>query len=389
LVIGAGIAGPVVAMALQRVGIAATVYEAYETPADGLGGTIGLATNGLDALRALGAHAVVTAAGFPTPRVATWLGSGRRVGGWDAGAPLADGTVTVTVRRGDLYAALRAEALRRGIPVEPGKRLVDAGCERGRVVAGFADGSEAAGGVLIGADGMRSRTRQLVDPAAPAPSYAGLLGTGGVTATDLPSTPDTLNLVFGRRAFFGYTVRPDGTVCWFANLRRRREPSPDELAEIARSGWRERLADLLARDATPAADIVRAAADELVLWPMYCMDPPARWHRGRMVLIGDAAHVSSPTSAQGAALAIEDAVVLAGCLRAGADPPAAFAAYQRRRQARVERVIANARRVNRAKTAGPLRRIARDARMRLAPARPEAYAWVYDHRVDLDGPSKD
>ncbi|HEU4424959.1 MAG TPA: FAD-dependent monooxygenase [Pilimelia sp.] len=388
LVIGAGIAGPTAAMALQKVGVEATIYEAYGTTAHGVGGTIGLSTNGLDGLRALGAHEAVRSAGFPTSEVVTWIGRGRRVGSYDRGSALPDGTVSLTVRRTDLYAVLRTEALRRGIRIEHGKRLVGVEQCRDAVLARFADGDEAVGGILIGADGMRSRTRQLVDPNAPPPCYAGLVATGGCAATDLAPTPNALHLVFGRRAFFGYTVCDDGTAWWFANLRIAREPTPEALSAVSQREWRGRLLAAFAGDVPVAAHVVRATRHDLEFGPMHCMDPPARWHRSRMALIGDAAHVSSPTSAQGAALAIEDALVLARCVRDRDEPAAAFATFQRLRQRRVQRVVDAARRVNRRKAAGPLTRGIRHALMRVSArtARPDVDAWLYDHRIDFAAP---
>jgi 2-polyprenyl-6-methoxyphenol hydroxylase-like FAD-dependent oxidoreductase len=388
LIIGAGIAGPAAAMALQKVGIEATIYEAYETTAHGVGGTIGLSTNGLDGLRVIGAHEVVRSTGFPTSNVVTWIGGGRRLGAYGRGRALPDGTVSLTIRRTDLYAALHDEAVRRGIRIEHGKRLVDVEQRRDEVVARFADGGRAAGRVLIGADGMRSRTRQLIDPGAPPPRYAGLVATGGCAATDLAPTPSTLHLVFGRRAFFGYTVCDDGTAWWFANLRMATEPTPGELSGTCQAEWRRRLLAAFTGDVPEAVHLIRATPHDLEFGPMHCMDPPARWHRRRMALIGDAAHVSSPTSAQGASLAIEDALVLARCLRDREEPGAAFTMLQRLRQRRVQRVIDDARRVNRRKAAGPLTRRIRHALMAAEAklAQPDADTWLYDHRIDFAAP---
>jgi 2-polyprenyl-6-methoxyphenol hydroxylase-like FAD-dependent oxidoreductase len=80
MVIGGGIAGPVVAMALQRAGISAVIYEAREEGADDGGLFLNLASNGLDCLRTLDAHGRVLAEGFPTSRMVMWSGSGKRLG---------------------------------------------------------------------------------------------------------------------------------------------------------------------------------------------------------------------------------------------------------------------------------------------------------------------
>jgi FAD-dependent urate hydroxylase len=80
LVIGGGIAGPAAALALQKAGIDAVVYEAYSTAAEGIGVFLTLATNGVDALRTLGAEQRAIAAGFPTTAIVLWNGTGKRLG---------------------------------------------------------------------------------------------------------------------------------------------------------------------------------------------------------------------------------------------------------------------------------------------------------------------
>src|ERR671915_2036460 len=127
LIIGCGIAGPVTAMALQRAGIESVVYEAYDTSA-GLdaGAFLTVAVNGLDALRSLGAHEPVLAAGFPTRSIEFFSGTGKRLGEVPIGGTLPDGTVSHTIKRADLYRVLYVEAIHRGIPIEHNRRLVHA-----------------------------------------------------------------------------------------------------------------------------------------------------------------------------------------------------------------------------------------------------------------------
>src|SRR3712207_3898552 len=233
LIIGGGIAGPVTAMALQRAGIEPVVYEAYGKDA-GLdaGAFLTVAVNGLDALRTLDAHEPVLDAGFPTSNIEFFSGTGKRLGEVPIGGRLPDGTVTHTIKRADLYRALRDEATRRGIPIEHNRRLVDAETTpEGGVVARFEDGTEAAGDLLGGADGIHSRTRRIIDPAAPEPRYTGLGNIGGFSRNiSVDNKPGIYVMVWGKRAFFGYTVSPSGEVWWFAN-----PPSATELtrAELA------------------------------------------------------------------------------------------------------------------------------------------------------------
>jgi FAD-dependent urate hydroxylase len=150
------------------------------------------------------------------------------------------------------------------------------------------------------------------------------------------------------------------------------------------------LREAFADDRTPALDMLRRteAADLLVVGPMEDIPTVPTWTKDRMVLTGDAAHATSPSSGQGASLAIESAVQLARCLR---DLPhwQAFAAYEQLRRDRVERIIAAAARTNSDKAAGPIGRVLRDLVMPVAMkrlAKPEKMAWQYDYRIDWDAP---
>src|SRR3712207_1964789 len=260
LIVGGGVAGPVAAMALQRAGVDSVVYEAYTGGADDAGAFLTFASNGLDALRAIDAHNLVVDKGFPTPRMEIQSGTGKHLGVVPNGGMLSDGTVSQTLRRADLYRTLRDEALRRGARVEYGKRLVDAGITPdGGVVARFEDGSEDEGDLLIGADGIHSRTRCIIDPAAPGARYIPVLNIGGYASdVRVPADPGTFRMIFGKRAFFGYAVHPSGEVWWFANPPRSDEPSRAELAAISTEGWRRILTDLFVEDDAPTAEIVRA-----------------------------------------------------------------------------------------------------------------------------------
>ena len=138
LVIGAGIAGPVAAIALQRAGITPTVYEAREGTADDVGAFLTLQVNGIDALRTLGIGHVVTGIGFATPSMRFRSYTGKLLGEVSTGAALPDGTVAVTLRRSDLYRALRNEAQRQGVTIEHGRRagrVPDAAGQRHRRAA--------------------------------------------------------------------------------------------------------------------------------------------------------------------------------------------------------------------------------------------------------------
>jgi FAD-dependent urate hydroxylase len=389
LIIGGGVAGPVVAMALQRAGIDSVVYEAYAGGADGTGAFLTFASNGLDALRTIDAHRLVLSEGFPTPRMSIQSGSGKRLGDVPNGGTLPDGTVSQTLKRADLYRALRDEAVKRGASIEYGKRLVDAETTpAGSVMARFEDGSDAVGDLLIGADGIHSRTRRTIDPSAPGARYVPVLNIGGYARdVTVEAEPGTFRMVFGKRAFFGYAVHPSGEVWWFANPPRADEPTKAELAAIGTEQWREMLIDLFAGDDSPAVEIIRSTPGKLAGWATYDLPSVPTWYRGSLVIIGDAAHATAPSSGQGASMAIEDAVVLARCLRDLPEIGQAFAAYERLRRARVERIVAHGARTSNSKAAGPVARVLRDLMMPLILKRVasgESLAWMHDYHIAWD-----
>jgi 2-polyprenyl-6-methoxyphenol hydroxylase-like FAD-dependent oxidoreductase len=385
IVAGGGIAGTVAAIALHDAGITPVVHEAYPADADERGAFLTVAVNGLNALRTLGLDpAVLLKAGYPTPRLILGNGAGRRLADLPLGGPTADGTTTTTIRRADLYAALRAEAVLRGVRIEYGKRLVSIAQDSAGVTASFADGTTAGADLLVGADGLNSRTRQVLDPAAPAPRYLGLLNAGGFTnrpveaALDL--TPGVVHMAFGRRAFFGWSPAPDGSVWWFAN-----PPSKQPAGSISPQDWRSQLMALFAGDAIPAAAIIEATDDVLGPWNTYDLPRVPVWRQGRVVIIGDAAHAASPSSGQGASMAMEDAATLGRCVAGTSDIPAAFAAYERLRRPRVEKVVAVGRRNGSGKAAGPVGGFIRDAMtpllMRMLYRKGNPQAWILDHQI--------
>ncbi|WP_158879467.1 FAD-dependent oxidoreductase [Amycolatopsis anabasis] len=386
LIIGGGVAGTVTAIALKKAGLEPVVYEAYDRTADGVGAFLTVAVNGLDALDAIGLKDRLVDKGLDTPRMAMHLGaSGKKLGEFPFGSA-EDGTVYQTFLRADLYTALREEAEREGVEVRYDRRLVDAERTGGGVRAKFADGSHAEGDLLIGADGLHSRVRTLLDPDAPRARYLGLLNTGGfASGVRIGAEPGVANMIFGRRCFFGYFTHPDGRVWWFANPARAVAPTAAELAAITDEQWRAELIRLFRADRTPAVRIIEATPEIFRPWATYDFPNVPIWHRDRMVIIGDAAHAVSPASGQGASMALEDAVTLARCLRDVDGIDAAFAAYERLRRDRVEAIVVEGKRNGDAKAVGPIGRLVRDffiARaFRKSGDMPDT-SWTWNHHIE-------
>jgi 2-polyprenyl-6-methoxyphenol hydroxylase-like FAD-dependent oxidoreductase len=349
-VIGGGIAGPVVALALHRAGIETTVHEAHPTTGGNVGGTIALAPNGVAALGIVGAAEPTIAVGHPIHRQVLRTGRGKRLElpGLDGAGPLR------VVHRSDLYRILRERMAAEGIRVEHGRRLSEVREHPASVTAIFADGAEAHADVLIGADGVHSITRRLIDPAAPGPRYTGMLAFEATSPAEVPEDPHTMTFAFGKRGYYLYWPSVGGGTTFGVNLPHDRPLSTGQAREVPESRWLETLQDVYGED-VPGGDLVRRLAPGAlqVNGALHIMPSVPHWHRGRMVLVGDAVHAPSNSSGQGASLAIESAIELARCLRDN-DVPTAFAAYERLRRARVEGVAARAARINHRKAPGPV-----------------------------------
>ncbi|MGW7490869.1 FAD-dependent monooxygenase [Streptomyces sp. NPDC054786] len=377
LVIGGGVAGPVTALALRRAGITATVYEAYPTAADGVGAWLGLAPNGQAALATVGADAAVKAAGQPVPGVVMADGAGNHLAGFGGFPEL---PATLTLPRDQLFRALTDSAVAAGVRFAYGKRLVAAEETPGGVTAHFADKTSASADILIGADGIRSTVRTVIDPHSPVPEYGGVLSFGGYAAVGSADgcEPGTMYFAFGR-AFMGYWRGPDGRLIWFAGLPTDTPPSPADLARVPATEWLSRLRDLYAGHVPGERLLQHTGPDELmVVGRMERMPPVPHWYRGRIVLVGDSVHAPSSSSGQGASLAIESAVELARCLRDLPTPGEAFAAYEALRRPRVEAIGRNAAAVNKVKAGKD------DAPGPAFPSPEDMFRPLHFHRIDWE-----
>lgn len=356
LIIGSGIAGPVAALALKRAGLEVEVYEAKDAAQDEAGAFLNLAPNGVNVLKILGIEHRIAAEGFKSAGIALFNARGKQIGFIDSRREEEQyGAGNLMLKRGALNKALYEAARDEGIAIQYGQRLVDTTVTGGkRVIARFENGLTAEGDLLVGCDGIHSRTRQLVLPDGPQPTYTGMIDAGGFGrySGDVP-VPGAQHMTFGRRAFFGY-IRGAESVWWFSNVAMPQELNRDELRAIPDAEWRQKLLDLHKDDPSPIPEIIRSTTDIVGKWPVYDMPPLPTWHRGPLVLVGDAAHATSPHIGQGASLALEDALVLALCVRDFPEQELALSAYERLRKERVERLVEQARRTGDRKIPHPL-----------------------------------
>ncbi|WP_338930451.1 FAD-dependent oxidoreductase [Streptomyces netropsis] len=373
IVIGGGVAGAASAIALRRLGMEVTVYEAYAEPAGQVGSFLSLASNGLRVLRSLGVLEQVQRAGVDVPGQRMWSSSGKLLGDVPRGRLSGQELHSVTLMRGALVEVLRAEALAAGAVIVTGERLVDVVTTEEGVRAVFASGHMAEASLLIGADGIWSATRSLLDPQAPAPEYAGLYSISGI-ADGIETEPGIFNMTFARNGAFIHLAAPDGKVWWSAQVSWPAQPE----FSLTDEEWLRRLAGLYRHEQVPAA-ILEATVELHRPTLMHKLDAIPVRHNDRIVLLGDAGH---PVGAgQGASMALEDALVLAQSLAAEPSMAAALSAYEAARSDRIAKMVKAASGNRDAKTAGPLARWMRDLVMPVAVRLfyEKATAWLYTH----------
>lgn len=348
LIIGGGIAGPVLALFLKKAGIASTVFEAYPERRE-TGGALGLAPNGVGVLAELGLAKEVIAGGTVFAAMEFRRPDGRRIG------IASNGTYdqpAVTLSRARLHQITLAAAKRQGIAIRYGKRLRDIEETASEVIARFEDGSEARGSVIVGADGINSRLREIVIADGPKPEFTGLVGPGGFVPRSVipmasPEDEQRMVLYYGPGVFVGYGLGdrsdPDGAFWWTA-LERDAPLGDGERAAMTLKAVR---AEVLARSERwdeRLLSIIDATTSFVPPLNLFDVASLPRWSKGRAVLIGDAAHAVSPHSGQGASLALEDAICLARQLRDKPDHAEAFADFEAERRERAEKIVAFGRR---------------------------------------------
>lgn len=342
IIVGAGLGGLTAALALRRDGWPVRVFEAASALGEA-GAGITISPGAGRGLASLGVGAAVLAASAPSPDFCfVDYRTGARLAGGFAAAPTADGFATARqMHRADLHAILLDAFRTAGSAVEPGMRLVDVDAEdESGITARFARGGEHRAALLIGADGVRSAVRSaLFDAAVPAfteqVAYRCLVPAA--LAAPFMGQGEAVVSIGPGRLFHRYPVRGGALVNVVGVARGDRWEAEGWNTPATVAEFRDRYADFHA-DVTGL--IEAAPPDSLIRWGLFVRPPLARWSRGRATLLGDAAHPVLPFLGLGAALAIEDGVVLARALAAHADLATALAAYEAARHARVDAVRA-------------------------------------------------
>jgi FAD-dependent urate hydroxylase len=332
LVVGAGIGGLAVARTLARAGFSVEVVE-REPAWDEVGTGIYLPGNAARALRVLGLDQAVMEKGIVIPRQRVSDHRGRLLVEVDL-AELWDGVgPCLALHRADLHAVLLDGA--REVPIRMGVEVRGLHERDGTLSVEFGDGTASEYDLVIGADGIHSTVRRLAFGSDATARPVGQVGWRFTTAC--PAEITTWSVMLGHRTAFLTIPIGNGRVYCYCDVVSTSGEDPDEDLGRLFSGFAEPVSSLI--DSVPNRALVHGSTIEEV-----ALDS---WTRGLVVLVGDAAHATSPNMAEGAAMALEDALVLAECLRDLETIPGALSAFEARRRPRTDWVRAQTHRRDR------------------------------------------
>lgn len=350
VIVGAGLGGLAAACALRQRGFEVELYERASQLGE-VGAGVQVGPNCFKVLRALGLEDALRRNAFePTNHVSLkWDDASLRFRVPMKGVHAAEhGAPYMTAHRADLHAILREPIPERSIHL--GMHCVEAVSVDGHALARFADGAEVEADVVIGADGIRSVIRQQLFGAdeprftemmcwrcmVPMEFVPARVGPGGSVTLEpgeyfawLGPNGHVICYPIGDGSmvniFAGHVSEDWVEESWSV-------PSSREELIAAHAGWNEALLDMFAR------------VEHCFKWGIFDRDPRHEWTRGRVTLLGDAAHPTMPTLAQGANMAIEDGYVLAhNFMRHDGDIDAALKGYVAERQPRTSRITLQSR----------------------------------------------
>ncbi|WP_093117152.1 FAD-dependent monooxygenase [Salinihabitans flavidus] len=382
-IIGAGVGGLAAGLALAQRGAVVSVFEQAGVISE-VGAGIQVGPNGVAVLRALGLESALREGAIRARAVELRdHRAGARVLRLDLDA-LGPDQPYFLVHRADLIDLLASAARAAGVRVrllQKAEGVVPGKAPR----ISLANGAESRADLVIGADGVRSVVREVLN-GVQAPFFTRQVAWRAMVPNVIGQGPEARVHMGPGRHIVSYPLRGGETLNIVAVQERagwaeegwHREDDPDNL-RAAFSGFGGEVPEML------------AAVERVALWGLFRHPVAPVWHRGHVAILGDAAHPTLPFMAQGAVMALEDAWVLAEELDRAGQIEAGLAAYQARREGRVKRIVgaANGNAWKYHLRFGPLRAAAHAA-LRLggavAPgAMSRQFDWIYRHDVTRGG----
>jgi 2-polyprenyl-6-methoxyphenol hydroxylase-like FAD-dependent oxidoreductase len=360
LIAGAGIGGLTAAIALQRAGHEVKIAErAPELKAVGAG--IALAANALIALKSIGAGAEVVAAGSLINKALILSRSGKVISANDFSHP--SGKMhTYTLHRAELHELLRSKLFPGTL--HTGKAVSHFSETTAGIELHFTDNSAWQGDLLIAADGIHSIIRRQILPNS-THRYAGYTCWRGVTAANVDTSRIPFSETWDTAGRFGICPLTNNRVYWYACINTPHENDPRfaawKLSDLQNhfAGFHYPVAQLLA--ATPPAQLMHN--DIIDLKPLQSLA------YGRVLLLGDAGHATTPNLGQGACQAIEDAVFLPSFLQTASEVEQSLQRFSAMRLPRTTKIVEQSLRIGKlAQAESPLLAAMRNALMRILPS---------------------
>ena len=383
VIIGCGIAGPSLAIALKHVGIDSEIFEASKSTPDF--GIMSFTSNAISALKALDVFENFQT--NSTPGTYFYKHSGKILKTPNFFQELKKHNLNdgITIFRSHLIQVLKDKTISNGIQINFGKKLVDIKEEPDKIIANFADGTNAEGDFLIGCDGPFSKTRNIILPNSPSPTYTGNIWTGvdlGIyTKFDL--VPNAFHMTFGKKAYSGTLTFPDRHTVWWTNVPCS-EKNLHKFNDMSAEEWTVKLIELHKDDHPRMVDSIRAGNNKHVRIPLYDIPFLPTWHKSKVCLIGDAAHATSPYVGQGAAMSMEDAVIMAMCLRDIPDMDDAFTKFEKLRKRRTEKIVKTSQQSGKFMTAcNPFKQALRNLLLPVTISSSiKKLNWIFSYKLD-------
>ncbi len=330
-IIGGGIGGLCTAVTLQALGFDIKVYEAA-TDFRPVGAGIGIGSNAMQALMEIGVGDDIAKNGHILQRQVFLNQNGKELNS----IPFSKlkelfGQENITIHRGDLHAAFYHLLQPHTIHLQ--KRCSSFIQEKNKVVVHFQDQTQIEADILIAADGIHSPIRQQLVPNS-LPRYAGYTCWRGITENKGRVDTTTSTELWSTKGRFGMAPMKDGNVYWFACVNSKKDnPLYKDLVS-------EDIARLFTHLPKSIPDIIRTTEPSQILHhDIYDINPLKKFVYGRVALLGDAAHATTPNMGQGAGQAIEDAIVLAKAFQQNLEWVAALQSYEQQRLSRTTKVI--------------------------------------------------
>ncbi|MBN8822819.1 MULTISPECIES: FAD-dependent monooxygenase [unclassified Spirosoma] len=358
-IVGGGIAGLTTAIALNRKNIPTTVFEAAPTMQPS-GAGLALAANAIKAFQRLGIADQIIHAGRQLDAFTILDEQGDKITRTDSRiVSQRFGVNNFTIHRADLHKILLAQ-----LPpdsIRTGKRTIHLNRQSDGITVYFDDGTSHKTDYLLVADGIRSPIRQQLIPGC-LPRYAGY--TCWRAVVNLPgNTLQEATETWGTKGRVGVVPMANDQVYWFACI--NAPAKSDEMRQMTV----QKLADRFANYHAPIPELIAKTPNESLIWnDIIDLKPLNSYVFGRAVLLGDAAHATTPNMGQGACQAIEDAVILADELAKNQPTEAAFAAFDLRRLQRTHYITNTSWRIGQlAQTSSPLLAFLRNGLFRYLP----------------------